>query len=467
MHDDIHWLGASRLLDLYRRGELSPVEVARSLLDRIEALDERFGAFRLADPDETLAQARRAEDRYRHLERVGLLDGLPVAIKDSFLTRGWSTCFGSRTVDPEQAWERDGPTVSSLRRHNAVFVGKTTMPEFGWKAVTDSPLTGVSRNPWDRERTPGGSSGGSGVALAAGFCPLAIGSDIGGSARIPAAFCNVVGLKPTQELAPLREDIKSGLLLHAGVLARTVEDVALAMDVMTEWHPSSAARPQSPDSYTEAFAEDVEGLRVALSPGLGLIDLDPEVESTVREVGRTLEQLGAWVSEVDPGIEDPTGIYTDLLLPTLTLEVDAVDPSRRGVMDPGLLEAAEEGRKRSGVDYASALQRRRGLIATLGRLQEHYDVLITATVPIPPFEVGREVPVDWPHERWWTWTPLTFPFNVTGQPALSVPAGFTADGLPIGAQFVAGRHQERMVLKAAHAYQRANPTFTHRPPSVP
>ncbi len=207
MHDDIHWLGASRLLDLYRRGELSPVEVARSLLDRIDDLDPRFGAFRLVDPDETLAQARRAEDRYRHLERVGLLDGLPVAIKDSFLTRGWSTCFGSRTVDPDQAWERDGPTVSSLRRHNAVFVGKTTMPEFGWKAVTDSPLTGISRNPWDRARTPGGSSGGSGVALAAGFCPLAIGSDIGGSARIPAAFCNVVGLKPTQELAPLREDI--------------------------------------------------------------------------------------------------------------------------------------------------------------------------------------------------------------------------------------------------------------------
>jgi len=466
MHDDVHWLGASRLLDLYRRRELSPVEVARSLLDRVEDLDGHFGAFRLVDPDATLAQARRSEARYRHLERVGLLDGLPVAIKDSFPTRGWSTCFGSRAVDTRREWGRDGPTISSLRRQNAVFMGKTTMSEFGWKAVTDSPLTGVSRNPWNTDRTPGGSSGGSGVALAAGFCPLAIGSDIGGSARIPAAFCNVVGLKPTQELAPLRDDIKSGLLLHAGVMARTVEDIALAMDVMTEWHPSSAARPQSAESYTEAFAEDVEGLRVASSPGLGLFELDPGVESAVREVGRTLEQLGAWVSEVDPGIEDPTEIYTDLLLPSLTMEVDAVDPSRHDRMDPGLLEAADEGRRLGAVRYAEALQRRRGLIAELGRLQQHYDVLITATVPVPPFEAGLEVPRGWPHDRWWTWTPLTFPFNVTGQPALSVPAGFTDEGLPIGVQFVAGRHQERVILKAAHAYQRANPTFTRHPPSV-
>lgn len=460
---ELCWMSARKMMNHYTRGDLSPVEVAKAQLERIEEVDAGIGAFCLVDAQETLAQARQSEQRYRYLERGGLLDGVPVAVKDSFYTRGWSTRFGSRTTVPDDTLGYESPTVSALRRHNAVRLGKTTMPEFGWKAVTDSPLTGVTVNPWDPTKTCGGSSGGNGAALAAGMCSLAVGSDIGGSVRIPASFCGVVGLKPTQDLAPVRRDIKSGLLLHAGPMARTVEDLALAMDVLAEWDPMRPTRPTHGRSYSDVLGEDVEGLRVALSPGLGWARVHPEVERAVIEVGRTLELLDAWVSEVSPDVEEPTELYKTLFLPTLTMELENVDPALRDLLDPDFREAAEQGRSVAAWQYVDALQRRRALISAMARLQQHYDVLVTATVPIPPFEAGREVPKDWPGERWWTWSTLTFPFNITGQPALSAPCGFTSGGLPIGVQFVGGRHREDLVLKAAHAYQRANPLMHLRP----
>lgn len=463
--DELCFMSATRMVEAFERRELSPAEVAAAQLERIRDLDGKLNAFRLVDEETTLEEARRSELRYGQLRRVGLVDGVPVAIKDSFHTAGWSTLFGSRTVDPDGEWLEEAPTVSSLRRHNGVRIGKTTMPEFGWKAVTDSPLTGVTRNPWDRGLTPGGSSGGNAVALATGMCTLALGSDIGGSVRIPASFCGVVGFKPTQNLAPIREEFKSGLLLHSGVMARTVEDVALAMDVVGEWDPGRPSRPMRSESFSEALREDVEGLRVAVLPELGVPRADREVRDSVLEAARTLELLGAWVSEVKLGLDHVTDLYTALIVPVLALEVEEVEPGRRDLLDPGLRETAEAGRSLTAAHYVKALQQRRGLIAKLGELQEYYDVLLTATVPIRPFEVGREVPEGWDGgHRWWSWTPLTYPFNITGQPAISVPQGFTSDGLPIGVQLVGFRHGEDVVLKAAHAYQRANPLFHVRPP---
>lgn len=465
-HDELYWMSAQRMLTCFARRELSPVEVAAAQLGRIQKHDEEVNAFRLVGPEELMEGARRSQERYRHLERGGVLDGVPIAVKDSFFTHEWNTLFGSRTTDIPATRGLVSPTIRALRRHNAVLMGKTTMPEFGWKAVTDSPLTGVTVNPWDHTKTSGGSSGGNGAALATGMCSLAIGSDIGGSVRIPASFCGVAGLKPTQDLAPVRKGIKSGLLLHAGPMARTVEDLALAMDVLAEWDPVRPTRPSKRWTYRDALGQDVEGLRVALSPGLGWAKVDPEIERAVAEVGRTLEMLDAWVSEVEPEIEDPTELYQTLYTPTLTAEVERVDPAKRDLMDPGLLETAQEGRSLAAWQYVDALQRRRELISAMARIQQHYDVLVTATVPIPPFEAGREVPEGWPHARWWTWSPLTIPFNITGQPALSVPCGFTSEGLPIGVQFVAARHREDRVLQVAHAYQRARPMMHLHPPGA-
>jgi aspartyl-tRNA(Asn)/glutamyl-tRNA(Gln) amidotransferase subunit A len=466
----LEWLSATRMLRAFADRTLSPLEVSEALLARGRRLGgddpERLNAYRLVDEERTLASARRSEERYAQLEQLGLLDGVPVAIKDGFDVRGWNTLHGSRTIDPERGIERESHSVSALRRHSAVFVGKTTMPEFGWKAVTDSPLTGVTRNPWDRALTCGGSSGGNAVALAAGLCPLALGSDIGGSARIPASFCGVVGLKATQDLAPLRPREKTGLLLDAGLMARTVEDIALGLDVVGGWHPSRPARPARRQPYLSALVEDVEGLRVALTPGLGIAEVHPEIDEAVREVGRTLEFLDAWVSEVEMEIDDPCDLYERLYLPVLAHEVEQVPEHQRGELDRRLREAAEAGRALRAVDYVQAMEDRRQLIAAFGRIQQHYDVLVTATVPIPPFAAGREVPEGWPDERWWRWTPLTVPFNITGQPALSVPCGFTSSGLPIGVQFVAGRHQEDLVLRTAHAFQRAMPLLSHHPPGM-
>src|SRR5215471_7360095 len=197
MAEDLAFASANRLIELYRAKRVSPVDVAAETLRRLEMYEGAVNAFVLYDPETALAMARASEARWQKGEPQGLLDGVPVALKDTLLTRGWPRLLGSRTIDPNQSWDEDAPVVARLRAEGAVFFGKTTPPEFGWKAVTDSPLTGITRNPWDLERTPGGSSGGSAAAVLAGISPLAVGTDAGGSIRIPAAFCGIVGFKPT------------------------------------------------------------------------------------------------------------------------------------------------------------------------------------------------------------------------------------------------------------------------------
>src|SRR5579863_9367127 len=197
MGDDIAFMGATRLLELYRGKELSPVAAMNETLRRLERYEGALNAFVLYDPESAMAAARESEARWQRGAPQGVLDGVPVAIKDTQLTRGWPRLVGSRTIDPNQRWDEDAPSTARLRAENAILFGKTTTPEFGWKGVTDSPLTGVTRNPWDLARSPGGSSGGSAAALAAGICPLALGTDAGGSIRIPASFSGIFGLKPT------------------------------------------------------------------------------------------------------------------------------------------------------------------------------------------------------------------------------------------------------------------------------
>jgi aspartyl-tRNA(Asn)/glutamyl-tRNA(Gln) amidotransferase subunit A len=222
MTDDIAFTSATRLLELYRAKKLSPVEVMTETLRRLERYEAAVNAFVLYDPDSALAEARASEARWRRGEPKGLLDGLPIALKDTLLTRGWPRLVGSKTIDPNQAWDEDSPVTARLRAAGAVYFGKTTTPEFGWKAVTDSPLSGTTRNPWNLERTPGGSSGGSAVALLAGICPLAVGTDAGGSIRIPAAFCGVFGLKPSFGKVAVYPPSAFGDVAHVGPMARRV-----------------------------------------------------------------------------------------------------------------------------------------------------------------------------------------------------------------------------------------------------
>src|SRR5436190_6982957 len=274
MTEDLAFLPATRLLELYRAKKLSPVVVMTETLRRLERYEGAVNAFVLYDPDSALAEACRSEARWQKGEPQGLLDGVPVALKDTLLTRGWPRLVGSKTIDPNQQWTEDSPPVQRLRAAGAAFFGKTTTPEFGWKPLTDSPLSDVTRNPWNLERTPGGSSGGSAVALLTGICPLAGGSDAGGSIRVPAAFCGVFGLKPTFGKVAVYPASAFGDVAHVGPMSRTVEDAALMLDAMKgpdsrDWH----SLPDDNVAYRERVREvSLKGKRIALSPTLGYAD---------------------------------------------------------------------------------------------------------------------------------------------------------------------------------------------------
>src|SRR5262244_2681185 len=316
MPDDIPFMPATRLVALYRGGQLSPVEVIEHTLRRLESYESAINAFVLYDPETALAMARASEARWQKQEPRGLLDGVPVALKDTVLTKGWPRLLGSRTIVADQSWDEDSPVVARLRAEGAVFFGKTTTPEFGWKPVTDSPLTGITRNPWDLERTPGGSSGGSAAAVLAGICPLAVGTDAGGSIRIPAAFCGIVGLKPTFGRVAVYPPSAFGDVAHVGPMSRTVEDAAIMLDAIKgpdsrDWH----SLPDDGIAYRSQVREgSLKGKQVAFSPTLGFAEPTPGVCAAVERAAQTFAELGATVEPADPFRESPLPIFQTLAL---------------------------------------------------------------------------------------------------------------------------------------------------------
>jgi len=457
-------LSAVELLAAYRARELSPVEATAAMLERIERDDADLNAFCLLDGERALAEARASEARWQRGEPAGALDGVPVGVKDILLTRGWPTLRGSRAVDPAGPWEDDAPVVAALRRNGAVLPGKTTTPEIGWKGVTDSPLGGITRNAWDRERTPGGSSGGSAAALSAGMVPLALGTDGGGSIRIPCGFSGLVGLKPTYGRVPAWPASPFGAVAHLGPMARTVADAALLLDVMAEPDARDwVALPPPTTSFLAGLEDGVEGLRIAFSPELGHVQVDPEVAGAVARAAFGFAALGAHVEQLDPGFEDPRGTFDVLWSAGAAHALAGLGDPAPETLDPGLVEMAAAGRSHGVLDYLAAIGRRDRLAIEMSRFHEHWDLLLTPTLPLPAFAAGREVPDGWPDPRWPSWTPFTYPFNLTQQPAASVPCGFTAAGLPIGLQIVGPRYADAMVLRAARAYEAAHPQPTLAP----
>ena len=463
MTDLADWT-ASELVAAYARRAVSPVEVTRSVLDRIGKRDPDLNAFCFVDEQVALDQAARSEERWRTGTPDGPVDGVPTSIKDLFLTRGWPTLRGSRTIDPHQEWAEDAPSVARLRESGAVLIGKTTTPELGWKGVTDGPLTGITRNPWDRSRTSGGSSGGAAVAAATGMGPLATGTDGGGSIRIPAGFCGIVGFKPTYGRVPLYPASPFGTLAHAGPMTRTVDDAALMLDVLSRPDPRDWSSLDAPTaSFREHLDDGVAGMRIAFSPGLGYVDVDPDVAGPVRSAVEVLTELGAVVEQADPGFPDPVHAYHVLWFSGAAKSLEHVQQAQWEQLDPGLREISEQGRTLSALEYLDAVAERMALGSRMGRFHERFDLLVTPTLPIPPFAAGREVPESWPSPRWTSWTPFTYPFNLTQQPAITLPCGFTPTGLPLGLQIVGPRHADARVLAAAKAYQNATHWHGHRP----
>jgi len=464
---ELCFLPATELVARYRARELSPVEVARAVLERIRALNPKLNAYCLVDEEGALAAARAAEARWTKGAPAGPLDGVPVSIKDLVLAKGWPTLRGSRTVDPAGPWNDDAPTTARLRESGAVLLGKTCTPEYGWKGVTDSPLTGITRNPWSLERTPGGSSGGASAQLAAGMGQLAVGTDGGGSIRIPSAFAGVSGIKahfgrvPAWPLSPM------GTVAHVGPMARTVADVALMLNVLArpdlrDWH----ALPYDHTDWTPALGAGVEGLRIAYSPRLGYIRyVHPEVEARVAEAMKTLAGLGARVERVDPGFPDPRDTFWVHWTSGAFNALRKLPPEKFALLEAGLRQAFEAGSRHTLADYFDAVAARTAMGERMHRFHRDWDLLATPTLAVPAFEVGRvapEAPAGLENDWTW-WTPFTFPFNLTQQPAASVPCGFTTDGLPVALQLVAPPHREDLALRAAHAFQQAT-DHLRRPP---
>src|SRR6185312_8862372 len=282
MRADLARCGAEALVHLFATKQASPVEATNATLERVKRYNPRYNAFCLVDEDAALASARASEARWLRGEPASHIDGVTATIKDIVLTRGWPTLRGSRSTDRKQLWDEDAPAVARLREAGAVLIGKTTTPEFGWKGVCDSPLTGITRNPWNAERTPGGSSGGAAVAAALGMGCLHLGTDGGGSIRIPAGFCGLFGFKPTFGIVPVHPHSPAGTLWHQGPIARTVEDAALMLSVIAR--PDARDWYQSPPlniDYRAGLNDGVKGLRIAYSRTLGYARVDPDVADKV------------------------------------------------------------------------------------------------------------------------------------------------------------------------------------------
>jgi aspartyl-tRNA(Asn)/glutamyl-tRNA(Gln) amidotransferase subunit A len=452
---DLCALSAAELLEGYRQHELSPVEVTRAVLERVERLNPVLNAFILVS-ERALDDAKASEARWMAGQPMGLLDGVPVSIKDLILTKGWPTRRGSKTVDAAGPWNDDAPAAARLREHGAVLLGKTTTPEFGWKGVTDSALTGITRNPWNPKKTPGGSSGGAAAALAAGMGPLAIGTDGGGSIRIPCSFSGLFGLKPSFGRVPAWPLSPFGTVAHVGPMARTVSDAALMLNVIAlpdarDWH----ALPFDPRDWRMDLEQGIRGLRIAFSPDLGYARVDAEVAALARSALGVFTDLGAHVEEKNPGFDDPEPIFRTHWFSGAALLVEGIPAAKRALVDPGLLDVAAQGAKLSGSEILTAQLKRGALGSHMNVFHRRYDLLVTPTLAVPAFDAGLEFPPG--KTRWIDWTPFTFPFNLTQQPAASIPCGLTKDGLPVGLHLVGPRYADALVLRAARAFETARP----------
>ncbi len=457
---------AAELSAAYRAKKLSPVEAAGALFDRIAALDSKINAFCLTDREAAGVEARAAEARWRQGAPLSALDGVPVAVKDILLTKGWPTLRGSRTVDPKGPWNEDAPTVARLKEGGAVLLGKTTTPEFGWKASTDSLLTGITRNPWNTQKTPGGSSGGSAAAIAARLVPLALGTDGGGSIRIPCALTGLCGLKPSFGRVAAYPISPFGTVAHVGPMARTVMDLALMMNLLAkpdarDWHNL----PYEAQDYTKELESGLRGKRVAFSLTLGgKPKIVPEVEALVKAAAKRLESLGAHVEATDPPMAEAGEIFRTLWWAGAGFALGALPEEKKALLEPALRQIVEEGAKISLREYLNATAARGALGSRMNVWMQNYDFVVTPTVATPAFDTGRLHPDDGTGSAWLDWTPFSYPFNLTQQPAASVPCGFTKDGLPVGLQIVGRMYDDAGVLVAARAYEALHPLSDKTPP---
>lgn len=447
-----------------RSKDVSPVEVTGAVLDRITAVDPVLNAFCTVTADSARLAAKQAEAAVLRGEDLPPLHGVPYSLKDLTATKGVRTAFGSRLYEHNVPTE-DALVARRMREAGGILVGKTNTPEEGCKAVTDNLVFGPTRNPWNTARTPGGSSGGAAAAVAAGMAPLAEGSDFAGSIRIPAAFCGLVGFKPSDGRIPTQPN---GMLWHPitycnGPIARTVADAALMLQVLTgpdDRDPRSL--PDTGEDFPAALTGEISlaGRRIGWLDDLGFVPVDPVVRQVCARALSVFTDLGCHVEHDSTGFADAAEAYILLNANRRAALMEPHLPHRRDDVDPLMVWRVEYSRARTATDAARAEMVQSAIYQRVRGLFERYDLLMVPTTPCPPFEIG----VDYPEriagvrlDSQFDLIPLTYLFNMTGHPAISVPAGWTPDGLPVGLQVIGPWRADAAVLRAAAAYERAAP----------
>jgi aspartyl-tRNA(Asn)/glutamyl-tRNA(Gln) amidotransferase subunit A len=462
--DHLAGLSARTMATLVRRRIASPIEIVEAVLTRIERVEPGLNAFVALDAERVREAARQSEALMMQDRFLGPLHGVPVTVKDVEAVAGLPTRRGSRLTATDPA-EQDSPAVARLRAAGALILGKTAMTEHGWTAVSDSPLTGATHNPWKPGFTSGGSSAGAAALAGAGCGPLHLGTDGAGSVRIPAHFCGVVGFKPSFGRVPYVPVPNNGALSHIGPLARDVPDAALMLEVMAGPHAADFTTLPSRFLGPDFERAELKGLRVAYSPTLGHARVDPDVADLVSEAARAFADLGAHVEEVAPdwGAQGPDLIRA--LWASTLLGARPADAAAADAMDQGLVACLRDSEGVSLADVQGAQARRIAYAAAIGHWFDcGWDLLLTPAASVAAFELGRQRPAHWPDHVWdWiSWAEFSYPFNLAHNPAISVPCGLTKAGLPVGLQIVGPRHEDAAVMAAAHAYLTARP-FRGRP----
>ena len=446
-------MSVAELACAYGAKALSPVEVTRHLLQRLEAFNPALNAFYLVDADAALRDAAASEDRWRRGASLGPLDGVPTSIKDALAAIGWPAYRGSRAHRAEAGvWNVDAPAIARLREAGAIFLGKTTMPDFGILPSGYSSKHGITRNPWDLSLNPGGSSSGASASVAAGITPYAIGTDIVGSVRLPASFCGLYGLKPSYGRIPYYPP--NDPALAAGPITRTVEDAAIVMNVVTRPDPRdfTALEPSSID-YLSALSGDARGVRIGHVADLGFdITPDRDVSGRVAEAVKVFETLGSVVENVELSFaRDDMLSAEDYYRTRCYAEFMTFDEPRRQAATV-IREWTAPVRYMSALALFDAMSAMRRMREQTLRALDRFDYLMLPTVHIPPF--AAEDPSPDPDNRFDAWG-NTFLFNLTEQPAASVPCGFSAAGAPIGMQIVGHRFDDAGVLRMSCIYEKA------------
>jgi aspartyl-tRNA(Asn)/glutamyl-tRNA(Gln) amidotransferase subunit A len=475
---EIAGMDAGTLAENVRAKRLSPVEVVDAVLARLERLDPVLHAFTTVVPERARQRAKRLEAEIAAGQDVGPLAGVPTGVKDLICTKGIRTASGSAAY-AEFVPDEDDVVVERIEAAGAIVIGKTQVPEFGYSGTGQTPLGEPTRNPWNLDRTSGGSSAGSGAAVATGIGPFSLGSDGGGSVRIPASFCGLYGMKATMGRVPLYPGTKDerypGVsswesLEHIGPLTRTVADAALVFSVIAG--PDDRDRlsiPCDDVDWRRAVDGDLSGLRVAYSPDLGYAAVDPQVRKVVDGAAAVFERdLGCVVERVDPGWDDPYDSFWGVVVAESDLVgLRGLADSLGEAMSPHLVEVLRNDW--TAEQLTSAVMGRKALSNAAWRFFRGYDLLLTPTLAVPPFEHGIQGPteIDGRQVEPFAWLSFTFPYNLTGQPAATVPAGFTDDGLPVGLQLVGRRLDDALVLRASAAFETASPWADRWPPLVP